>query len=99
MSQESVREFFTQARSNEALLARLKATSNLDALVQIAKGEGFEFSVADLNAVNPPATAKGPAESQLAPPTDLMGCSAGGCGYTSYAVKCVNSIPQKLPAE
>jgi predicted ribosomally synthesized peptide with nif11-like leader len=93
MSTQSVREFFTKAQSNEPLLKKLKEAKEVEAIIRIAKGEGYDFSAEDLNAVNPPSRSEKVPDAKLAPTTNY-GCSLSDCGYTSYAAKCSGSIPQ-----
>lgn len=44
MSKNQVFEFFSQAAQDESLKKRLQAVSNEEELIDLGKGEGFEFS-------------------------------------------------------
>lgn len=96
MSQTTVKEFFARAVADKPLLARLKAAEDLEGIVGIAAAEGVHFSLQDLDAANPPRLADRLPESKLGPSLDSLYCSMRHCDYTSYASKCVDTVPQVL---
>lgn len=50
MSQESAARFFKAVQKDEALKAKLKATTDPEAFIQIAESQGYTFSTDDLQA-------------------------------------------------
>ncbi|BAY61737.1 Nif11-like leader peptide family natural product precursor [Calothrix sp. FACHB-1219] len=50
MPQQNAAQLFKAVKQDQALKQRLKATSNPEAFIQIAKERGYNFTVAELEA-------------------------------------------------
>ncbi len=51
MTQENAARFFKSVQQDQGLKAKLKATDDPETFLQIAEGRGYQFTLADLDAV------------------------------------------------
>ena len=80
MSEEQLKAFLEAIKADEALQEKLNAAADADAVVEIAKEEGFVISAEELKVVQAEISEE-----------ELEGVAGGGCAhYNQASVGCTN---------